>query len=86
MEKIYRFYNVTKTTSSILEVIDIDIATGKVKGRDIYTGRRVTVKRSNVLDRAYLTEYEVSQRLKNASVRAEQISPGITTKLKGVKL
>lgn len=71
MEKIYRFYNVTKTTSSILEVIDIDIATGKVKGRDIYTGRRVTVKRSNVLDRAYLTEYEVSQRLKNVSVRAE---------------
>lgn len=67
MEKIYRFYNVTKTTSSILEVIDIDIATGKVKGRDIYTGRRVTVKRNNVLDRAYLTEYEVTQRLKNAS-------------------
>lgn len=71
MEKIYRFYNITKTTSSILEVIDIDIATGKVKGRDIYTGRRVTVKRSNVFDRAYLTEYEVSQRLKNASARAE---------------
>lgn len=64
MEKIYRFYNDTKTTSSILELIDIDIATGKVKGRDIYTGRRVTVKRSNVLDRAYLTEYEADRRLK----------------------
>ena len=66
MEKIYRFYNITKTTSSILEVIDIDIATGNVKGRDIYTGKRVTVKRSNVFDRAYLTEYEVAQRLKKA--------------------
>lgn len=30
MEKIYRFYNDTKTTTSILELIDIDIATGKV--------------------------------------------------------
>ena len=66
MEKIYRFYNDTKTTSSILELINIDIATGKVKGRDIYTGRRVTVKRSNVLDRAYLTEYEAARRLKKA--------------------
>lgn len=43
MEKIYRFYNDTKTTSSILELIDIDIATGKVKGRDIYTGRTGTI-------------------------------------------
>lgn len=66
MEKIYRFYNVTKTTESILEVIDIDIATGKVKDRDIYTGRRVTVKRSSVLDQAYLTEYEAAQRLRKA--------------------
>lgn len=66
MEKIYRFYNVTKTTESILELIDIDIATGKVKGRDIYTGRIVRVKRSNVLDQAYLTEYEAAQRLRKA--------------------
>ena len=65
MKKIYRFYNDTKTTSSILEVKDIDITTGDVKGRDLYTGRRVTVKREDVLDRAYFTEQELVRRFPN---------------------
>lgn len=65
MERIYRFYNDTKTTSSILEVKDIDVATGNVKGRDLYTGRMVTVKREDVLDRAYFTKQELVKRFPN---------------------
>ena len=68
MEKIYRFYNDTKTTSSLLEVKDIDIATGKVKGIDLYTGKKVNVKRENVLDRAYFTEQEIERRFPNYSL------------------
>lgn len=68
MEKIYRFYNDTKTTSSFLEVKDIDIATGNVKGIDLYTGKKVNVKRENVLDRAYFTEQEIERRFPNYSL------------------
>ena len=68
MEKIYRFYKDTKTTSSFLEVKDIDIATGNVKGIDLYTGKKVNVKRKNVLDRAYFTEQEIERRFPNYSL------------------
>ena len=68
MEKIYRFYKDTKTTSSFLEVKDIDIATGDVKGIDLYTGKKVNVKRKNVLDRAYFTEQEIERRFPNYSL------------------
>lgn len=62
MERIFRFYNNTKTTASILEVKDIDIATGNVKGVDLYSKRNVTVNRKNVLDRAYFTKQELMRR------------------------
>lgn len=68
MEKIYRFYKDTKTTSSFLEVKDIDIATGNVRGIDLYTGKKVNVKRKNVLDRAYFTEQEIERRFPNYSL------------------
>ena len=62
MERIYRFYNDTKTTSSILEVKDIDIATGNVKGVDLYSKRNVIVNRKNILDKAYFTKQELARR------------------------
>ena len=66
MERIYRFYNNPKTaTTSILEVKDIDVATGNVKGRDLYTGKMIIVNRNNMRDRAYFTEQEIKRRFPN---------------------
>lgn len=60
MKRIY-IYKVTETALSILEIKDIDIATGNVKGRDLYTGRMVKVNREDVLDRLHFTEEEIAR-------------------------
>lgn len=60
MKRIY-IYKVTETALSILEIKDIDIAIGNVKGRDLYTGRMIKVNREDVLDRLHFTEEEIAR-------------------------
>ena len=65
VERRFHYYYTSEGVASILEVKDTDIATGMVKGRDLYTGRLVRVNRKNVIDRVYFSEQEIARRFPN---------------------
>ena len=65
MNEIYKGYVKSNGTMSYVRVIDIDVATGNVKGIDLCTGRKVTVKYTKVLDKVYFTKQELNRRFPN---------------------
>lgn len=65
MNAIYRTYRKTTGKDSYTRIIDIDTATGNAKGIDLYTGKKVTIKYNNILDKVYFTEQEIAKRFPN---------------------
>ena len=65
VERRFHYYYTPEGCASILEVKDTDIATGMIKGRDLYTGTLIRVERKNVIDRVYLSEQEIARRFPN---------------------
>lgn len=65
MNTIYRGYTKNNGDYSYARIIDIDIATGNAKGIDLYTGKKITIKYNNILNKVYFTEQEVAKRFPN---------------------
>jgi hypothetical protein len=65
MSEIYRGYTKSNGTMSYVRIIDIDVATGNVKGVDLYTGRKITIKYTKMLDKVYFTQRELERRFPN---------------------
>ena len=65
MDTIYRGYTKNNGDYSYARIIDIDISTGNAKGVDLYTGKKVTIKYNNILDKVYFTEQEIEARFPN---------------------
>lgn len=65
MNTIYRGYTKNNGDYSYARIIDIDISTGNAKGVDLYTGKKVTIKYNNILDKVYFTEQEIAKRFPN---------------------
>lgn len=65
MNTIYRGYTKNNGDYSYARIIDIDISTSNAKGIDLYTGKKVTIKRKNLLDEVYFAEREIEARFPN---------------------